>query len=131
MKKTTSIILALGLLVALSACTVPAGKPADDTITATTTVTVTATDTTTVPPQNTTASPTTIDPTISKERAIEIALNAAGLKREAVYDLEAELDRVREGLLWEVDFETKEQEYAYDIDATDGTVVKVEREKND
>ncbi len=68
---------------------------------------------------------------ISKESAIELALKAAGLTKEAVTDLEAELDKERDGLYWEVSFETREKEYDYDIHAYDGTVVKAEVEKED
>ena len=69
--------------------------------------------------------------TISKERAIEIALQAAGLTKEAVSDLEAELDKERNGLFWEVSFETREREYSYEINANDGKVAKSESERND
>ena len=69
------------------------------------------------------------EPTVSKEQAIEIALQAAGLTREAVADLEAELDKERDGLFWEVSFETREKEYDFDINANDGAVTKVETEK--
>ncbi len=68
---------------------------------------------------------------ISKARAIEIALQAAGLTKEAVTDLEAELDQERNGLFWEVSFETKQKEYDYEIHAYDGTVVKAETEKEE
>ncbi len=68
---------------------------------------------------------------ISKERAVEIALQAAGLTKAEVTDLEAELDKERNGLYWEVSFETREKEYDYDIHAYDGTVVKVETEKEE
>lgn len=68
---------------------------------------------------------------ISKDRAIEIALNAAGLKKADVTDLEAELDKEREGLYWEVSFETQKTEYDYDIHAYEGTVIKAETEKED
>ena len=68
---------------------------------------------------------------LSKERAVEIALQAAGLTKEAVSDLEAELDKERNGLFWEVSFETREREYSYEIKAEDGTIVKAESERND
>ena len=68
---------------------------------------------------------------ITREQAINSALQAAGVTRDSVFDLDAELDREREGLLWEVDFETREYEYSYDINAQTGAVVYVEKEKND
>lgn len=69
--------------------------------------------------------------TISRERAIELALKAAGVDKASVFDIEAELDRERGGVVWEVDFDTREYEYSYDINAKDGSIVKVERERND
>ncbi len=69
--------------------------------------------------------------TISRQRAIELALKAAGVDKASVFDIEAELDRERGGVVWEVDFDTREYEYSYDINAKDGSIVKVERERND
>lgn len=69
--------------------------------------------------------------TISREQAIQIALQDAGLTQEAVTDLEAELEKERNGLFWEVSFETREKEYSYEINANDGKVVKAEAERND
>ncbi len=68
---------------------------------------------------------------ISRERAIEIALSHAGVTRDVVYDLEAELDKERNGVLWEVDFDTREFEYSYDINATTEEIVKVDKDRND
>ena len=68
---------------------------------------------------------------ISKDKAVEIALKKAGLDKKSVFDLDAELDREREGVIWEVDFETREYEYSYDINAYDGTVLNSEREIKD
>ncbi len=69
--------------------------------------------------------------TITKEHAIELALKAAGVDKAAAFDIEAELDVERGGKFWEVDFETREHEYSYDINAFDGTVRQAERERND
>ena len=66
--------------------------------------------------------------TVSRDRAIELALNDAGFTREEVRDLEAELDRERGGTYWEVDFEAGGYEYSYDIDSVTGEVVKADRE---
>ena len=68
---------------------------------------------------------------ISRQQAIDTALQAAGLKADAVYDLSAELDREPYGTFWEVEFETFEKEYSYDMDAVTGTVVHQETERND
>ena len=145
MRKLLALVLVLGLIVALSACTVPTGGSEKGTTleqnpTTTTTAESGATSPTTAV---TTAAPTekvtttslpiskeTIAVSISREQAIDIALNAAGLSRENVYDLEAELDREFGGTYWEVDFETREFEYSYDVDAQSGAVARTERERN-
>lgn len=69
--------------------------------------------------------------TISRDRAIELALQTAGVDKASAFDIEAELDRELGVMVWEVDFETREYEYSYDINANDGSVVKGERERND
>ena len=65
---------------------------------------------------------------VSRDRAIELALNAAGFTADEVRDLEAEPDRERGGTYWEVDFEAGGYEYSYDIDSATGEVVKADRE---
>ena len=65
---------------------------------------------------------------ISRERAIELALNDAGFYAEDVYDLEAELDRERGGVFWEIDFEHGGYEYSYYINTTTGEITKAHRE---
>ena len=70
-------------------------------------------------------SPDFVDATgsvIEQEAAIEIALTHAGISREQVYDLEAELDREWGVLLYEVSFESGGREYEYDINATSGEI---------
>ena len=69
--------------------------------------------------------------TISKESAIEFALQAASVDRGTVFDIGAELDREKGKLVWEVDFETQEYEYSYVINAYDGKVISSHRERND
>lgn len=68
---------------------------------------------------------------ISRERAVEIALENAGLAKDGVFDLDAELDKERRGTFWEVDFETREFEYSYEINAETGKVVHQEKERQD
>ena len=149
MKKTLATVLVLSLIVALSACSAlrateqkqtsptAAALQKQRSVQSQTASPATAAPTqppATTPPtqarQSVTTPPTQAQ-TISREQAIEIALQAAGLTAEAVYDLEAELDRERGGLYWEVDFETRQTEYSYDIHAYDGTVTRVEKERND
>ena len=121
MKKISTILLSLLLLLALSACTNnnqgknnnvhEKGDAANNTV-----------DNHNVGNSNN---------YISRERAIEIALSHAGLTQDDVYDLDAELDKEQNGVLWEVDFDTREFEYSYDINATTEEIVIADKEKND
>lgn len=67
---------------------------------------------------------------ISRDRAIELALKHAGLNKADVRDLEAELDVERGGKYWEIDFESGNLEYSYDINAETEEIRKVEKEKD-
>ena len=66
--------------------------------------------------------------TISKENAKEIALKHAGLAEKDVRFLKAELDRERNGLVYEVEFDSGKYEYDYEIDAETGKILKSEKE---
>ncbi|MBR2861179.1 MAG: PepSY domain-containing protein [Clostridia bacterium] len=139
MKKLASLILTLTLLFALSACNTPAGDregseasnlqhPTDVTLT-------TSDGDVSAQSKNQNAPATFSTPQtnnlISRQNAIDIALKAAGLSQNQVFDLEAELDREKNGTKWEVDFETQEKEYSYEIDAVTGKILQQEIEKND
>ena len=131
MKILIAGLLSLSLILALSACTDSAGGHANQTTTqASAPTTTTSLITTTASTTAQSSSVTTISATVTREQAINLALQAAGLSRDGVYDLEAELDRERNGLFWELDFETREHEYSYDIHAQTGAIAKVERERN-
>ena len=67
---------------------------------------------------------------ITRDKAIELALNHAKLTRTQVRDLETELDRERIGVFWEVDFESGGYEYSYDINAETEAIAKVEKERD-
>ena len=147
MRKLTALVLVLLLTVALSACQAQEnnkaanalprfGQSGDlqnaaDKTTGADTVSTAGGDTATSDATTTDPAPSTTPELITRDRAIELALNEAGLERSQVFDLEAELDRERVGVLWEVDFDTLQYEYSYDINAYDGTVVKTDRERND
>lgn len=68
---------------------------------------------------------------ITREKAIEIALAHANLKEANVYDIDAEIDREKNGTVWEVDFETKEYEYSYELDIKTGNITKNRKEPQD
>lgn len=67
---------------------------------------------------------------ITREKALEIALKKAGVKRADIRDLDIELDTERGIKVWEVDFECGNLEYSYEINAATGAVTKVERERD-
>ena len=74
---------------------------------------------------------TDADTVIGKDRAKEIALNHAGVKTSNARGLECELDRERNRLVYEVEFESEGYEYSYEIDANDGSVISHEKERDD
>lgn len=67
---------------------------------------------------------------ISSERAIEIALAHAGVKRDDAYDVKAERDLEHGRRVWEVEFKSRGMEYDYEIDVTDGTILKAKNERD-
>lgn len=73
----------------------------------------------------------TPDTYISPERAKAAALAHAGLKAADVRDLECELDADDGTVHYDVDFETAQYEYEYEIDATTGEVLLSRRENQD
>ena len=68
---------------------------------------------------------------ITREEAINIALKEAGLSREQVRELEAEKDRERGVLVYEVEFEHGRKEYSYEIRVSDGKVLTRSIENDD
>lgn len=115
MKKLSAICLVALLTFALSACT---AAPTVDTTTTTTAIAATSV----------TRSTTVTTTLITRDRAIEIALQAAGLARADVRDLEAETEREQNGVFWEVEFEAGGYDYTYDIHAENGSIINQKRE---
>ena len=121
MKQLTTILLSLILLLALSACTNRNHKFKDNN------------------EPNTNLDATVQDEQqssqqankISREEAIDIALSHAGVTKDTAFDIEADLDHERNGIYWEVDFESGQYEYSYDIDATNGTIILNQKEARD
>ena len=143
MKKLLSLLSILGVLIALSACTTIAGGQKGETSTQVPAPTTTSTviTNTSVPETKTSTIAAASDKetatskedkasTITREQAISAALKAANLTRDNVYDLEAELDYERGAAVWEVDFETREFEYSYDIDAYTGIAKRVDKDRD-
>ena len=121
MKKTIITSLVLLLVISISACGKRAGDRVEDNAQGN------AQDNAQHQPEQT-VDATQSEELITKDKAIEIALNKAGLTKDEIYDLESDLDREIQGVIWEVDFETKEYDYSYDIDAKTGEIVLEEVE---
>lgn len=76
-------------------------------------------------------SSSTASKNITKDEAINKALSHAGLKKSQVSRLKAELDKDDGVTLYEVDFETAEWEFEYEINANTGKIRKAEKDRND
>lgn len=66
---------------------------------------------------------------ITKGKAKNIALNHAGVT--TYYDFDIELDTEKGIKIYEVDFETKEYEYEYEINAKTGKIINSDKERKD
>ncbi len=67
---------------------------------------------------------------ITREKALEIALDKTGAAESDIRDLDIELDVDRGERVWEIDFEYGNLEYSYDVDAQTGAITKVERQRD-
>ncbi len=110
MKKLLALTLTSVLLFSLSACANYAGEAGKNS----------------TPAQNGTSENTQI----TRDEAIDIALNEAGAQKSDVFDLEAELDYENGQKVWEIDFDYDKLEYSYDVNAETGAITKVERERD-
>lgn len=63
-------------------------------------------------------------PDIDAETAKSIAFQHAGVAADSVFDLQVDLDYERGILVYEIDFQVAANEYEYDINAFDGSVIK-------
>ena len=68
---------------------------------------------------------------IGYAKAKSIALSHAGVSERKAYDMEIELDDEDGRLVYEVEFKSGNMEYAYEIDASSGAVLKHEAELDD
>ena len=79
----------------------------------------------------TTAEPSPAEPSyIGVESAKQIALDHAGLSASEVYDLEAELDRERGVIVYDVSFDSSGYDYDYEIDAASGEILRSDKERD-
>ena len=68
---------------------------------------------------------------IGHAKAKSIALNHAGVSENEAYDMEIELDDEDGTLVYEVEFQSGNVEYSYEIDAASGAILKHEAELDD
>ena len=73
-----------------------------------------------------TTAPEATETKLTRDEAINIALKDAGLTREEIQDLDAELDRDYGTVHYDVDFEQNDRDYDYEIDANTGKILKKE-----
>lgn len=67
---------------------------------------------------------------ISKQNALSIALKNIGLKESDIYDLSIELDYKYGKVVYEIDFDYKQYEYEFYIDATSGAILHSFKERS-
>ena len=60
---------------------------------------------------------------INRDKAKQIAFSNAGINESSVRDLSIELDRENGKMIYEVDFESNNKDYEYDIDAITGEIL--------
>ena len=74
-----------------------------------------------------TATPIMAANTISKETAKSIALKHAGINASQIYNYEIDLDNERNGVFYDVEFDSNGYEYEYRINASNASIVNVEK----
>lgn len=67
---------------------------------------------------------------ITAKDAKDAALSHAGLSESQISDVEIDLDRDNGKLIYEVDFNSGNTEYDYDIDAETGEVISADKSKD-
>ncbi len=125
MKKLSLFLLTLILAIVLSACAV--NKNAGGNNGENSNLSSSSSDITSsmpspeyVAPSDNNQSNVTTDTKISRDKALEIALNHAGLKQENIRGLDIELDKENGVTVWDIDFESGDMDYSYDINAETG-----------
>ncbi|MBE6779383.1 MAG: hypothetical protein E7545_00250 [Ruminococcaceae bacterium] len=131
MKKFSALLLTAVLLFSLSACDNYAGEADKNSTPAPQSTPSDIQTDNNNPSAPTPSSPSISEAKITRDRAIEIALEKAKLQKADIRDLEAELDYEKGILVWEVDFDYQNLDYSYDINADTGAVILEEIEKDD
>lgn len=136
MKKLLLFLLTIVLVLALSACATNQNASGNNggnnnSSSSSSDITSSTPSPEYVAPSDNNQSNVTTDTKISRDKALEIALNHAGLKQENIRGLDIELDKENGVTVWDVDFESGDIDYSYDINAETGEIVKRETERDD
>ncbi len=70
-------------------------------------------------------------PRITADEALNIALEQAGVTRDNIFNLENRLENEDGVLVYEIDFESGNTEYSYDVNADSGAIVERDRDRVD
>lgn len=71
------------------------------------------------------------NPKLTADEALNIALKQAGVTKDSIRNLENKLDRDDGILVYEIDFESGNTEYSYDINAETGAIIDRDRDRED
>ena len=71
------------------------------------------------------------EPKLTADDALEIALDRAGVSRQSITSLENNLDRENGVLVYEIDFDSGNTEFSYDVNAETGAIVESDRDRAD
>ncbi len=121
MKKLFALLLAVVLMLTLSACAAVPRSTTDP-------LSPDKADEKAQVQNDTAPANQTAEQLISRDKAIEIALEHVGFDKTQVTELEAELDREVTVTEWDVDFKQGGYEYSYDINAQTGEIIKFDKE---
>ncbi len=68
---------------------------------------------------------------LTREEAVKIALNDAGLKEDQVTFTKVRMDRENGRRVWEIDFVCSKVEYEFDVDMMTGRILESDRDRDD
>lgn len=140
MKKILTILVSVIFVLALSACTqgTNSGSSGNEQSTTASTASVKAVEDTTYIADNTQQTEQSTQQStqntvaqLTREEALDIALQQAGVTKDTIRDLETELDRDNGITVWEIDFESGNTEYSFDINAETGDIVERDQDRFD
>ncbi len=70
-------------------------------------------------------------PRLTADEALNIALEQAGVTRDDIRNLENRLEKEDGVLVYEIDFDSGNTEYSYDVNADSGAIVERDRDRAD